>query len=130
MEPDTLYVGFGADAGDLRLPSGAAPISIHAERLHGTENGTTSWNVSVSAASGAQYDITNPQNRVWVEDAGNATVVSVDGTIVTLADVESGASIRIVYQRARANATEPWADVAQFQDLSNAPTVVATEITV
>ena len=106
------------------------PLSIDAEQLDDAGNGTTSWNVSVSAASGALFDFTNPQNRVWVEDAGNATVVSINASVVTLAGAESGATFRIVYQRARANATEPWADVAQFQGLADTPTIVGTEITV
>ncbi|KAH9919536.1 glycosyl hydrolase [Fomitopsis serialis] len=127
VEPDSLYIGFGADAGDLRLPSGVAPFSIKASPLADPGNGTSRWNVSVHAGSGAPFDLASPQNRVWAE-AADGSAVSVEGSIVTVAGAKSGESVRVVYQRARSNATEPWVDVAQSRGLAWELSTVEAEV--
>ena len=47
VEPDSLYMGAGAEAGDLRFPSGVAPLSIKATKAG------DGYDVSVTSASGA-----------------------------------------------------------------------------
>lgn len=122
VEPDTLYVGFGADAGDLRLPSGVAPFSISS---NSTGNGT--WTVNVENKDGVAFNLSSPANRLfaWIESgdaSGNTTSVGVDvevvGENVTVAGaLPQGATINVVYQRARANDSQPWLNVSQVAGL-------------
>ncbi|KZV86105.1 glycoside hydrolase family 43 protein [Exidia glandulosa HHB12029] len=110
VEPDSLYVGFGPSAGDLRLPRGVAPFSIAAK-----PSSASAWDVTVRSASGAEFDLANPGNRLlaWVEGATGAQV-SVQGSTVHVSGATgSNAKLYVRYQRARWNETEPWANVSQ-----------------
>jgi hypothetical protein len=139
VEPDTLHVGFGADAGDLRLPSGVAPFTVTATPMKIAVNGTRAWNVSVHTAGGTSYDLANPQNRLWatldlpMHGASvivNGSVVTIEGLPTTDEHDTARTQVRVAYQRARANATLPWADVVQFQGVVQPGAIVGVNITV
>ncbi|TBU47364.1 glycoside hydrolase family 43 protein [Dichomitus squalens] len=122
VEPDSLYLGFGPDAGDLRLPSGVAPLSIKTE---GGQNGT--YEVVVRSASGAKFDLSNPINRVRVEVSGGATA-QVNGGLVTIdgnatAKSKGSSTVRVVYERARSNETAPWLAVSQARGIDTGDVV-------
>lgn len=75
-------MGFGADAGDLRIPSSVAPFSISS---NSTGNGT--WTVTVESKDGVAFNLYSPANRIfaWVESgatSGNTTSVDVDVEVV------------------------------------------------
>lgn len=125
MDADALFVGAGAAAGDLRFPSGVAPLSI-AAAASTTENANVAgeWTIKVQSAAGAEFDLAHPGNRVLAEvplDAG--VTVRANGSRVSIMRDTNGQTdrrkvqVRLVYQRARANATAPWADVTQFKTL-------------
>lgn len=116
-------MGFGADAGDLRLPSGVAPFSIYS---NSTGNGT--WSVSVESKDSVAFNLSSPANRLfaWVENgdsSGNTTTsldVDVDvvgGNVTVNGIIPQGAKMKVVYQRARYNETQPWANVSQVEGL-------------
>ena len=88
--------------------------------------------MSVTSASGAAFDLANPLNRVRAEVVGGADVsVQVSGAHVTVAGAgaKKGATkVRLVYERARANDTAPWAVVSQFRGVGEG-TAVETTIT-
>lgn len=110
IEPDALYVGAGAAAGDLPFPSGVAPLKLEAKPA-----GEDQWDVSVTSASGAAFELSNPQNRiVAVADGAEAKV---NGSRVVANGVSGRKQVKLVYQRARANSTEGWTDVMQFKKL-------------
>ncbi|TFK93542.1 glycoside hydrolase family 43 protein [Polyporus arcularius HHB13444] len=128
VEPDALYLGFGADAGDLRLPSGVAPLYIQAK---GGRNGT--YEMSVTSASGATFDLANLINRVTAEvvSGGDGVSVQVDGGLVTVDGAAKGpgrTKVKLVYERARSNSTAPWSPVSQFRAVDDAD-LVSTTIT-
>ncbi|KAM5532195.1 hypothetical protein V8D89_014151 [Ganoderma adspersum] len=118
VEPDLLYLGFGADAGDLRFPLGVAPLSIKAEPA---ASGNGSYEVVVRSASGAKFDLSNPINRVRVEVSGGAASATVDGPMVSVdkggAKSKGQTTVRFVYERARSNATLPWTPVSQVRGI-------------
>ncbi len=126
VEPDLLYLGFGADAGDLRLPLGVAPLSIKAEPA---ASGNGSYEVVVRSASGAKFDLANPTNRVRVEVAGGASA-TVDGPMVSVdksgAKVKGQTTVRFVYERARSNATLAWTPVSQVRGIGEGDVVDLT----
>lgn len=126
VEPDLLYLGFGADAGDLRFPLGVAPLSIKVEPA---TSGNGSYEVVVRSASGAKFDLANPINRVRVEVAGGASA-SVDGPMVSVdkdgANAAAKTSVRFVYERARSNATLPWTPVSQVRGVGEGDMVDLT----
>jgi hypothetical protein len=98
-------------------------------------NGARAWNVSVHAVGGASYDLANPQNRLWaaLDPPMHGASVSVNGSVVTIVGLPTSdehAKLRVAYQRARANATLPWADVVQFQSILQPGAIVGMDITV
>ncbi|KAI0757318.1 glycoside hydrolase family 43 protein [Daedaleopsis nitida] len=127
VEPDALYMGAGAEAGDLRLPSGVAPLAIKAAKAG------DGYDVAVTSASGAAFNLANPLNRVSAEVVGGSAEVSVQvsGAHITVAGGSTGAKkgatkVRLVYERARANATSPWAAVSQFRGVGEGEAVETT----
>lgn len=124
VEPDTLYLGFGAGAGDLRFPAGVAPLSIKAAKV---QNG---YEVTVANADGGKFDLTNPINRVRAEVVSGSAKVQVNGNVVTVdgANLKGKTKVRLVYERARANETVPWSPVSQFRGVGEGD-VVETTIT-
>ena len=116
VEPDSLYLGFGADAGDLRFPSGVAPLSMK------VENGQDGTHViTVRSASGAKFDLSNPINRITVE-AGDGATAEVHGALITVngsatLKARGESTIRVVYERARSNETAPWLPVSQTRGI-------------
>ncbi|TRM68440.1 glycoside hydrolase family 43 protein [Schizophyllum amplum] len=131
VEPDSLYMGFGAEAGDLRWPHGVAPLTVAAAVASGNGSAGTTWTVSVESASGAAFNLSHPSNRLlaWVE-GNNATAVEVEvvGGNVTVGG-KPGGEVKVVYQRARANETEPWRNVSQAESIWSDWDVVATTLT-
>lgn len=125
VDPDTLYLGFGPDAGDLRAPTGVAPFSIHTT---GSGNGT--YNVVVKSATGAGFDLTNPINRISAEvaDGGPGVTVYTHGDLLVVdgAAGKGKATVRVRYERARSNATAPWSAVSQFRALGDEEVVETT----
>ena len=123
VEPDNLYMGFGADAGDLRVPAGVAPYSISAKK-----GGSNMWEVTVKSAKGASLDLSSPQNRIRAELVGNANAsVAVNGSTISVPEGTTG-ELRVYYERARSNATLPWAEVVQFEGHVGAGKTVETTI--
>ncbi|KZV61333.1 glycoside hydrolase family 43 protein [Peniophora sp. CONT] len=127
VEPDNLYMGFGADAGDLRVPAGVAPYEISAKK---NSKGNDTWEVTVKSAQGASFDLSSPQNRIRAElvGAANATV-TVNGSTISVPEGTEG-QVRVYYERKRANETLPWAEVVQFEGLVGAGKTVSTTIKV
>jgi hypothetical protein len=123
IEPDVLYMGFGADAGDLRWPAGVAPLSVQTKSA-----GSGQWEVEVVSASGVKFDLAHPGNRLWADLNGQG-VVSVNGSTVNVEGTRKRGEIQVVYQRARANATDAWAEVVQFRRVEEG-NVVGTTITI
>lgn len=127
VEPDLLYLGFGADAGDVRFPLGVAPLSIKAEPA---ASGNGSYEVVVRSASGAKFDLSNPINRVRVEVSGGAASATVDGPMVSVdkggAKSKGQTTVRFVYERARSNATLPWTPVSQVRGIGEGDVVDLT----
>ncbi|KAL1704349.1 glycoside hydrolase family 43 protein [Schizophyllum commune] len=135
VEPDNLYMGFGSEAGDLRWPSGVAPLTISASVAEGNtteltnSSASTAWTVTVSSASGAAFDLSQPGNRLfaWVE-GDEAAQVQVNGSTVTVGGKPAG-DVKVVYQRARVNETEPWRNVSQAESIGAEWEFVATTLT-
>ncbi|KIK60783.1 glycoside hydrolase family 43 protein [Collybiopsis luxurians FD-317 M1] len=118
VDPDQLYVAFGPDTGDLRLPSGSAPFDMQVARTTTTTtNGSDSnYLVTVKNRYGVELDLENAANRVRV--LVNGTEVANGTSDISLDGVENGSQVTFRYQRARFNASEPWLDVKQFQGLA------------
>lgn len=135
VNPDTLYMGIGSDAGDLRLPSGVAPVDVSS---NSTGNGT--WTVSVESKDGVAFDLSSPANRLlaWVDTGdssdGNRTTVEdvevevVGGSVTVRGAVPLGTTVKVVYQRARSNETQPWLNVSQAEGLKGGWEAVGTTL--
>jgi hypothetical protein len=99
----------------------------------GAESSARAWNVSVRAAGGAPFDLAHPQNRLAtaLDPPVPGAVVSVNGSVVHVSGLGAGteATLRLSYQRARANVTAPWADVVQFAGAVQAGAAVGVSIT-
>ncbi|KAH7106310.1 glycoside hydrolase family 43 protein [Auriculariales sp. MPI-PUGE-AT-0066] len=124
VEADSLYMGFGSNAGDLRVPSGVAPYSIAAKKTAGSQ-----WSVQVKSSGGTALDLSNPKNRLYAWVEGADAQVSVEGGKVTVTGGAAKAKLFVQYQTARWNATEPWANVTQTQQLGKSWTAVQTTLT-
>ena len=90
---------------------------------------STAWNVTVSSASGAAFDLSQSGNRLfaWVEGDDTAEV-QVNGSTVTVYGNPAG-DLKVVYQRARVNETEPWRNVSQAESIGAEWEFVATTLT-
>ncbi|KAH9912243.1 glycoside hydrolase family 43 protein [Epithele typhae] len=116
IEPDALYLGFGPDAGDLRLPSGVVPLTLAAKPVaNGSSAGVREFEVTLKSATGAAFDLGSPLGRVRaevVQGGGNVTARMANGSTLVVSG-GSGAQVRLVYERARSNVTAPWLAVSQ-----------------
>ncbi|KAJ8077412.1 hypothetical protein PM082_001842 [Marasmius tenuissimus] len=122
IEPDELYVGFGSNWGDIRVPSGVAPLDVKV-----SPNGT-SYKVEVTSADGAVFNLRHPGNRIKIL-VGEVEVdaqMDANGLVnVNLTEAKANmgvetAAVTFRYQRARQNASEGWMDVKQFQGVRRA----------
>jgi hypothetical protein len=121
LDPDTLFMGFGSEGGDLKIASGVAPCSI-------STNGSRDVNVEVKSASGATFDLSSALNRLRVlVDGVDQNVTATNGTLDLSSLQGSKATIR--YQRARSNQTEPWSDVLQWKGFSGVKQFVEVNVT-
>lgn len=103
-------------------------------------NGT--WTVTVESKDGVAFNLSSPANRLlaWVESddtsgSGNTTALDVD-VVIEGGDVRvpagavlpRGATIHVVYQRARSNETQPWLNVSQVEGLGAEWEMVGTTL--
>lgn len=102
---------------DRPLPSGVGPLSLWPDErvLHSRPGERASTRVHARSAPGAEFDLSNPQNRVRAElhpaDAGTVTVT---GDRVTVSMTERGsARLTLTYQRQRADGT--YVDVSNLR---------------
>ncbi|KAG7091282.1 hypothetical protein E1B28_010330 [Marasmius oreades] len=122
IDPDELYVGFGSNWGDMRIPSGVAPLKME------VNPSSSGYQVEVKSADGTSFNLDHPGNRVRVLVSGLQVEAQMqaEGLVnVNLMDAraklgvnDTGVTFR--YQRARYNSSEGWADVEQFQGAGNA----------
>jgi hypothetical protein len=104
LDPATDYLDIEESTADEPMPAGVGPFSIDAaDRMLsvGLDGYTASTTVSVAAATGAEFDLSNPLNRVRAElRPASAGSVTVTGGEVTVSMTRPGAALlAVTYQR-------------------------------
>ena len=119
-----------ASTADEPVPSGVGPLTLRtADRVLRTSPGEpVTTTVHTLSAPGAEFDLTNPLNRVraslWPSDAGTVTVT---GNRVTVTPAGHGASrLTIGYQRRLADGS--YRDVANTRQHLSAPVAVTAPV--
>ncbi|KAF9262692.1 glycoside hydrolase family 43 protein [Marasmius fiardii PR-910] len=132
IDPDELYVGFGSNWGDIRVPTGVAPLKME------VNPSTGGYQIEVKNADGALFNLDHPGNRVRVLVSGREveTQIQANGLVnvnVTEAKAKLGVNdtgVTFRYQRAKFNLSEAWADVKQFEGAGNAEEAEFVEVVV
>lgn len=111
MRIDATGLSIESSTSDEPLPSGLAPLTIRADDHVLRPSLDTTTTVHVTTRTGAEFDLTNPLNRVRAElrpsDAGS--VATVDGEVHVTA--HRPAVLTITYQRQLADGS--------YQDVAN-----------
>ncbi|OZM69967.1 hypothetical protein CFN78_27890 [Amycolatopsis antarctica] len=121
-----------ASTGDEPVPSGVGPLDIHpADRVLRAEAGEpATTGVSVRSAPGAEFDLTNPLNRVraelWPSTTGTAEVAG--GQVTVTARERGAALLTLTYQREQADGE--YVDVANLRGHRNKPVRVTVPVLV
>ncbi|WP_246257764.1 glycoside hydrolase family 43 protein [Amycolatopsis anabasis] len=106
LDPDRRGLTIAGSTADRPIPSGVAPFALRpADRLLFTRSGVpVSTTVEVSGASGGDFDLANPLNRIRAElRPVSAGAVRVRGNRVTVTPNAPGVAVlHVVYQRERA----------------------------
>jgi hypothetical protein len=119
-----------ASTSDEPLPSGVAPLTVHTDDrvLRPSPDHPATTTVRVASRAGAEFDLTNPSNRVRAElhPAGAGSVVVRGGDVTVTVTGRRAAVLTLVYQRQLADGG--YRDVANIRSHVRVPVRVTIPV--